>query len=634
VRRNRLIAALLAGVTLSATAGWVAATHVKSPGEVAAETKPPPASDITAAVDRRELATTVTGRGTVRYGEPQTITLAASTYGNAQGSSLVTKPPTKGAVVGENAVAMEVNGRPVRALAGAAPMYRDIKPGDQGRDVRQLEEALQRLGFHPGKVDGVYDIATQGAVEAWYRAAGYTAVGATDDQRTQLRNAHTAVSNAESAVLQATDALAKVRKGITAKDVRQAENEVRARSRDLDKANDDLKVAQAAEALAHGAEYAAALAEGVARNAETKVATDNRLALARAAGDVTAAQHRVTEAGLAKTAADQKLADDQAAHASNGVIAQDQADVQRAADTLNEAQTDSATALLAQQSSIANADQATQQAQLDTARAVQSTRQAELATLQAVQSTYASIRAIDAAKDAAALADAGLELVKSPPDEESAQASLAKAQSDLADATKQEAALAATIGIVVPANEVLFFPTLPLRVDDAKVGRGDDASKEVMVVTTSRLAIDGAVSVADAHLVHVGDKVAVSDSQLGIKTTGTVTKLQSKPGTNGLTAQQVYLEVVPDEAPDQLTGAAVALSISVTATNGKVLAVPVSAVTVDASGSSRVRVVGKDGTHRTVPVTTGLAADGYVEVRPRSGSLQAGDRVLVGSTHA
>ena len=229
MRRNRLLAAVIAGVAVSAGAGWVAASSVKSPAQVAAETKPPDPSAITAPVERRTLASTVTARGTVRYGEPQAVSLATSTYGsNAQAKSLVTKAPTKGDVLGENAVAMEANGRPVRALTGNVPMYRDLTPGDEGQDVRQLEAALQRLGYHPGKVDGKYDVATQGAVEAWYRDAGYTALGATDDQREKLRNAHSAVSNAQSAVLQATDALDKVRKGITAKDVKQAENEVRA----------------------------------------------------------------------------------------------------------------------------------------------------------------------------------------------------------------------------------------------------------------------------------------------------------------------------------------------------------------------------------------------------------------------
>jgi multidrug efflux pump subunit AcrA (membrane-fusion protein)/peptidoglycan hydrolase-like protein with peptidoglycan-binding domain len=630
VRRNRLLAAVVAGVAVSAAAGWIAASSVKSPAQVAADTKPPDPSAITAPVEQRELASTVTARGNVRYGQPEAVSLATSTYAG-QGKSLVTKAPTKGAVLGEDAVAMEANGRPVRALVGNVPMYRDITPGDEGEDVRQLEEALQRLGYRPGKVDGTYDIATQGAVEAWYRDAGYAALGATDEQREQLRQAHAAVSNAESAVLQAQDALDKVRKGITAKDVRQAENEVRARARDLARAKDQVKVAQASEALARSAEDSAALAESIARYAEGKVAADNRVATARAAADVTVAANRYQEALTGKAVADQRLADDTAGAAPPAQLAGDQADVERAAHAITETKTTWDNAVLAQQAQQAATEQATRQATLDTVRAAQATRQAQLSTLQATQASVAATRDVEAAEDATALADANLALVQSPPDEASAQSGLAKARRDLTEAKAQERSLSSTIGIVVPANEVLFFPTLPLRVDEAKVDRGDDATQEVMVVTTSRLAVDAAVSIPDARLVKVGDEVRITDTQLGLKATGTVSKVASKPGTDGVTANQVYVEIIPKDAPDQMTGAAVAISVAVKSTKGKVLAVPVAAVTVNGKGESRVQVVGKDGTRRTVPVTTGLSAEGYVEVR---GDLHAGDRVVVGSTRA
>jgi peptidoglycan hydrolase-like protein with peptidoglycan-binding domain len=640
VQRKQLVAIVVAGVTLSTATGWVAAGRIKSPAQAAAEKDPPAPSAITAPVERRELASTVTGRGNVRYGDPTTITLAASTYDGGRSSSLVTKPADKGAVLGENAVAMEVNGRPVRTLVGNVPMYRDIRPGDKGEDVRQLEAALERLGYHPGKVDGVYDIATQGAVEAWYRAAGYSALGATEDEKTKLHNAHSAVSQAESALLQAEDTLDKVRKGITDKDVHQAESEVRQRARDIDKANDEVQSTAASETAARANERAAHAAEDAARAAESKTVVDNRLTIARAKAEVAAAGHRVTEAQAAKKAADQRLYDDENTYAgdpphrvaSDAQIESDRAEVTRAANAIVEAGDNLDNANLAEDAAQAAADQATRMAALETLRAAASSRQAELGTLQAVQASMAALRAVDAAHDAATVALDNLALVKEPPDEKTAVAQLEKAKADLADARAQERDLSGEIGIVVPANEVLFFPTLPLRVDDPKVERGDDATKEVMVVTTSRLAIDANVSVADAKLVHVGDKVNVRETQLGVEATGTVSEVASAPGTDGAGAQQVHIEIVPDELPDQLTGASVAISIAVKTTNGKVLAVPVAAVTVDGSGNSRVKVVESDGTRRTVPVTTGLSAEGYVEIKPKSGRLDAGDRVLVGST--
>jgi multidrug efflux pump subunit AcrA (membrane-fusion protein) len=637
VRRNRLLAAVVAGVAVSAGGGWAAASAVKSPAQVAAEAEPPTPSTITAPVERRTLASTVTGRGTVRYGTPQSVTLASSTYAGQQAKSLVTDPPVKGAVVGENAQVLEVNGRPVRGLVGSVPMYRDIEPGDEGEDVRQLEEALRRLGYRTGKVDGRYDVATQGAVEAWYRDAGYDAAGATDDQRDKLHQAHQAVSNAESAVLQATDTLKKVRTGITSKDVRQAENEVRARARDLAKAEAELVERTTAESVTRGDEQTTQLAETVVRNAEAKVVLDNQVATARAAADVQVAEHNLVEAKSAKRVADQRLSDDETKTsgtpptrtASDGQIESDKAEVERAANNIVEAQTALTNAQLAQTAQRAAAEQSTRQASLETARAAQSTRRAQLATLQAVQATLAAAGGVEAAKDAAALAADNLALVKAPPDEATAKAGLEKAKADLADARRQERELAATTGIVVPANEVLFFPSLPLRVDEAKVIRGDDATKEVMVVTTSRLALDAAVSIADARLVKVGNRVEIRDTQLGLEATGTVSKVASTPGTDGVTSNQVYLEITPEDAPERMTGAAVAISIAVTSTKGKVLAVPVAAVSVDGSGRARVHVVDGDGTRRKVPVATGLSAEGYVEV---TGELRAGDRVAVGSS--
>ena len=59
------------------------------------------------------------------------------------------------------------------------------------------------------------------------------------------------------------------------------------------------------------------------------------------------------------------------------------------------------------------------------------------------------------------------------------------------------------------------------------------------------------------------------------------------------------------------------------------LAVPVSALTLSADGSSRVQR-DTDGALEFVTVTSGLAADGYVAVNPVDSSLKAGDLVVVG----
>jgi multidrug efflux pump subunit AcrA (membrane-fusion protein) len=60
------------------------------------------------------------------------------------------------------------------------------------------------------------------------------------------------------------------------------------------------------------------------------------------------------------------------------------------------------------------------------------------------------------------------------------------------------------------------------------------------------------------------------------------------------------------------------------------LTVPVAAVSSSPNRDTRVEVEQADGSTRLVPVRTGLAANGYVEVEALEGSLEAGDRVVVG----
>jgi len=81
--------------------------------------------------------------------------------------------PKRSEQFNEGDVIFTVSGRPVFLLQGEIPSYRDLYPGLIGEDVRQLEAALERLGFDPGVVDGVFDEQTATAVENLYVTAGY-----------------------------------------------------------------------------------------------------------------------------------------------------------------------------------------------------------------------------------------------------------------------------------------------------------------------------------------------------------------------------------------------------------------------------------------------------------------------------
>lgn len=205
----------------------------------------------------------------------------------------------------------------------------------------------------------------------------------------------------------------------------------------------------------------------------------------------------------------------------------------------------------------------------------------------------------------------------------------ALAQNDLSNAQATLADLSSKIGTSVPSDEVIFFPLLPLRVESVKLKGGDKVSGGVMKISTPRLAIDSSLALNDATLVRAGLPAQIEESNLGIRVTGKVTQVAPGPGTNGVDPQHVYLEVLPDQAPAQLVGASVKVTIPVKSTNGKVLVVPASAVFLGGDGKSRVQL-DSHGTPVPVLVQPGLSAGGLVEIKPLDHSLGPGDRVVVG----
>jgi len=187
------------------------------------------------------------------------------------------------------------------------------------------------------------------------------------------------------------------------------------------------------------------------------------------------------------------------------------------------------------------------------------------------------------------------------------------------------------LGVQVPADEVLFYPSLPLRIDDVTVKAGEETTTgPVMTISNSQLTVDGALSAKDAKLVQDGAAVAIAEPDLGVRATGTVTTVADAPGTQGADPARFYLQVTPSDAPASLVGTSVVLTVTVGSTQGEVLTVPVGAVSVAADGTPRVQVQERGGKTRNVSVTPGLSAKGLVEVAPAGGRLAAGDLVIVG----
>lgn len=154
-------------VAASLGAGWVIAGAFRSPEQVVADSAAPPASTVTAPVETGTLERTITVRGAVNYSQVSNVTLADAA------SKVVTKEIlAPGSTVGPGQPVIEINGQPVFALAGQFPMYRDLRAGDKGPDVRAVQEGLVQAGYDVS-TDGILGPKTQAALSKMFTGAGY-----------------------------------------------------------------------------------------------------------------------------------------------------------------------------------------------------------------------------------------------------------------------------------------------------------------------------------------------------------------------------------------------------------------------------------------------------------------------------
>ena len=155
-----LATALLAVVPLSGCS-VPGAADADSPDD--ATTEP-----TTAPVQRTDLTETATEIGQLGYGDP--LDLATGLTGT------VTWLPAAGDVIGNGEPLYRLDADPVLRLDGKVPAWRDLDPYvTSGRDVLQLEQALDALGYTHGldlEVDGDWTWVTTVAVERWQRDHG------------------------------------------------------------------------------------------------------------------------------------------------------------------------------------------------------------------------------------------------------------------------------------------------------------------------------------------------------------------------------------------------------------------------------------------------------------------------------
>ena len=138
-RRTLALGGAAVAVLVVASGGVLALSSAGHPAEAA-----PAATVNTVKVEFGDLTAVASGAGTLTYraradGSPFTVVnQARGTY---------TELPQNGDRVGCGGVLYRVDDRPVVLLCGTVPVYRALRVGSKGRDVRQLNRNLHRLGY-------------------------------------------------------------------------------------------------------------------------------------------------------------------------------------------------------------------------------------------------------------------------------------------------------------------------------------------------------------------------------------------------------------------------------------------------------------------------------------------------------
>ncbi|QYM75726.1 peptidoglycan-binding protein [Leucobacter luti] len=159
---------------LSFGLGVAAATLIRSPQQLLAETAPPEKTQLTSEVTVGSITQSVLFPGTIITGNSIEVTGDAGFEG--LGAGIITREPIAvGASVGPGSVLFEDSDRPVILLPGEVPMFRDLTSGDSGADVARLQTALEQMGYSIFDEAGSFGPSTELAIQELYLALGYAA---------------------------------------------------------------------------------------------------------------------------------------------------------------------------------------------------------------------------------------------------------------------------------------------------------------------------------------------------------------------------------------------------------------------------------------------------------------------------
>ncbi|MEU8121803.1 peptidoglycan-binding protein [Spirillospora sp. NPDC049024] len=187
----------------------------------------------------------------------------------------------------------------------------------------------------------------------------------------------------------------------------------------------------------------------------------------------------------------------------------------------------------------------------------------------------------------------------------------------------------------LPKSEVMFVPSFPARVVTAGGSVGRKVSDDLLELAVGGVRLTGHLDPSEDDVVKPGQNVQVVIEESGDRYRGAVAEVGDlvTPKASGKLRQPPYIPVAiraKGSWKPGLNGQDARITITAQATEGNVLAVPLSAVNAPADGRTSVTVISAGGDRRRVRVKAGMSADGFVEVAPEGGALREGDQVVVG----
>jgi Putative peptidoglycan binding domain len=164
--RPKLLITGAAVVLLGGTVAGLALAWGSAAKQPLANPALPPA---TAKVTKTTLVETKKVSGTLGHGDAVPVSAA-------QTGTLTWVAP-EGSTVKRGQPLFKLDERPVVELYGSLPLYRPLRAGVKGADVKQFEENLWKLGYTGFTVDDTYTAATAQAARRWQADLGLPETG-------------------------------------------------------------------------------------------------------------------------------------------------------------------------------------------------------------------------------------------------------------------------------------------------------------------------------------------------------------------------------------------------------------------------------------------------------------------------